>query len=190
MHGVTAFGLAGFGCTSSPMPATSTSAKPLAAEAAKPAATPLVIPASAAFPQSMPAMKTETAIAVSPLVMPVIIPRAPEIQQVSFVPKPSGNAARVLKMLEQTVDLTELCRAVNALTAADLKEQPKLTPALLKAAEYPSDTVVRVACLKAVARGRDRSKEVAVSLERLSHDADAAVAAQAILLIQDQKAGR
>ena len=101
-----------------------------------------------------------------------------------------SNATRVMKMLDEPSDLGQLRQAIDTLSAAELKDQPKLVTALLKAAEYPSDTGLRVACLKAVARGKVKNPEIASGFERISHDRDAAVAGEAGKALKELRAGQ
>lgn len=134
--------------------------------------TPVPVTVSAPIPAPMPAKAASIAVTVAP-------------------PKPlpvrtASNASHVLKMLEEPSDMAELRMAVDMLTAADVKDT-KLTLALLKAAEYPSDTGFRVACLKAVSRSKTKTVEAKASVQKIATDKDAAVAGEAAKLLAEMQ---
>jgi hypothetical protein len=163
-------------------------------------------PATMAVPTPMPVKVEAAPISKSPVpafmpaakpveLVPITAPAAPQPKPAEFViPKAmpasaTSNATKVIKMLDEPSDLGQLRLAIDSLSAADMKEQPKLTPVLLKAAEYPSDSGLRLACLKAVVRGKAKSQDVASGFERISHDHDPAVAGEAARLLKELRAG-
>lgn len=169
---------------------------PMPSEKVDVAISPLAMPVQTTQAAPAAPVQTKQASATVPVVeAPAAKQPVPAFQPAPLpAPKPLpaktiSNSERVLKMLDEPCDLGALRHAIESLTPAELKNQPKLMPALLQAAEYPSDSGIRVACLKAVQRGRMKVSEARPALERISRDRDAYVATEAARTLQELRTG-